>query len=315
MKKLRTGSRTGLLHCFMNQINPSRMHRRRFINTMATMVGTAVVLASAFAIPAQGRALTVQQVIDRIVAKIPGGTLSQTVDTLKAGRADQEVKGIVTTMFATVDVIKKCAELGANFIIAHEPTFYNHLDETEFLNDDDVYRYKINLLREHGIAVWRFHDYLHRHRPDGVYMGVLQKMGWEQHYVESSVLVTLPETPLEDIIRRANERLGIHAVKVVGEPGHLCRRVAVMPGAWGGRAHLSMMKREKPDLLICGEVNEWETTEYIRDARAMGMKTSLIVLGHVLSEEPGMEWVAPWLKPIVGDIKVTHIPSEDPYSK
>ncbi|HEY8512947.1 MAG TPA: Nif3-like dinuclear metal center hexameric protein [Cyclobacteriaceae bacterium] len=299
----------------MNRLKSTGMHRRKFIGTMAGVVGAAMVPAVPFSARAQRTPLTVQQVIDRIIAKIPGGALSQTVDTIKAGNPDQPVKGIVTTMFATVDVIKKCAALNSNFIIAHEPTFYNHMDETEFLNDDDVYRYKINLLREHGIAVWRFHDYLHRHRPDGVYMGVLQKMGWEQHYVESSVLVTLPETPLEDIIRRANERLGIHAVKVVGEPGHLCRRVAVMPGAWGGRAHLSMMKREKPDLLICGEVNEWETTEYIRDARAMGMKTSLIVLGHVLSEEPGMEWVAPWLKPIVGDIKVTHIPSEDPYSK
>ncbi|HLT79528.1 MAG TPA: Nif3-like dinuclear metal center hexameric protein [Cyclobacteriaceae bacterium] len=290
------------------------MHRRRFINTMATMVGAAVVPAPAFAIPAQGRALTVQQVIDRIVAKIPGGTLSQTVDTLKAGRADQEVKGIVTTMFATVDVIKKCAELGANFIIAHEPTFYNHLDETDFLSDDAVYRYKANLLREHGIAVWRFHDYLHRHRPDGVYMGFLQRLGWEQHYVESSTVITLPETRLDEIIRHAKRSLGIHAVKVVGEPDQLCRRVAIMPGAWGGRPHLAVMKREKPDLLICGEVNEWETTEYVRDARAMGMQTSLIVLGHVLSEEPGMEWVAPWLKPIVGGINVTHVPSGDPYS-
>jgi putative NIF3 family GTP cyclohydrolase 1 type 2 len=253
-------------------------------------------------------------VIDRIVAKIPGGALSQTVDTLKSGNGDQVVKGIVTTMFATVDVIKKCVSLDSNFIIAHEPTFYNHLDETDFFGDDEVYRYKAGLLREHGIAVWRFHDYLHRHRPDGVRMGVLQKLGWEQYYVESSPAITLPETRLEDIVRHAKDRLGVSSVKVVGEPGHLCRRVAIMPGASGGRSHLAVMKSQKPDVLICGEVNEWETTEYIRDARAMGMPTALIVLGHVLSEEPGMEWVVPWLKPIVGDIKVTHIPCGDPYS-
>lgn len=290
------------------------MHRRRFIGTVATAFGAAVVPAIPFAAPAQSTALSVQQVIDRIIAKIPGGPLSQTVDTIKSGNADQIVKGIVTTMFATVDVIRKCASLDSNFIIAHEPTFYNHLDETGFLGDDEVYRYKADLLREHGIVVWRFHDYLHRHRPDGVYMGFLQRMGWEQHYVESSTIVTLPEMRLDEIILRAKERLGISAVKVVGEPGQLCRRVAVMPGAWGGRPQLGVMRSEKPDVLICGEVNEWETTEYVRDARAMGRQTSLIVLGHALSEEPGMEWVAPWLKRIVGDIKVTHIPSGDPYS-
>jgi putative NIF3 family GTP cyclohydrolase 1 type 2 len=290
------------------------MHRRKFIGTMATAVGAAVVPSVPFAAPTKRTALTVQQVIDRIVAKIPGGALSQTVDTLKSGNGDQVVKGIVTTMFATVDVIKKCVSLDSNFIIAHEPTFYNHLDETNFFGDDEVYRYKAGLLREHGIAVWRFHDYLHRHRPDGVRMGVLQKLGWEQYYVESSPAITLPETRLEDIVRHAKDRLGVSSVKVVGEPGHLCRRVAIMPGASGGRSHLAVMKSQKPDVLICGEVNEWETTEYIRDARAMGMPTALIVLGHVLSEEPGMEWVVPWLKPIVGDIKVTHIPCGDPYS-
>lgn len=290
------------------------MHRRKFIGAVATAFGAAAFPAVPFASPARRTALTVHQVIDLIVATIPGGALSQTVDTVKSGSVDQQVKGIVTTMFATVDVIRKCAELDSNFIIAHEPTFYNHLDETGWLGDDDVYRYKTGLLREHGIVVWRFHDYLHRHRPDGVRMGFLDRLGWQEHYVESSPVVTLPETRLDEIVKHAKASLGISAVKVVGDPGQLCRRVAIMPGASGGRSHLAVMKREKPDVLICGEVNEWETTEYVRDARAMGAQTSLIVLGHVLSEEPGMEWVVPWLKPMVGDIRVTHIPSGDPYS-
>src|SRR5690606_41410656 len=110
----------------------------------------------------------------------------------------------------------------------------------------------------------------------------------EHRYAGPPTVLTLPEMRLDEIIRHARLSLGINAVKVVGEPDQLCRRVAIMPGAWGGRPHLAVMKREKPDLLICGEVNVWETTEYVRDARAMGRQTSLIVLGHVLSEEPGM---------------------------
>ena len=298
----------------MNRTYPSGMHRRKFIGTVAAAFGAAVVPAVPFAARVHSTTLTVQQVIDRIVAKIPGGALSQTVDSIKSGNPDQVVTGIVTTMFATIDVIRKCVSLGSNFIIAHEPTFYNHLDETTFLRDDEVYRYKAGLLREHGIAVWRFHDYLHRHRPDGVFMGLLQQLGWEQYHAESSPVITLPETRLDEIVRYAKNRLGAHAIKVVGEPGQICRKVAIMPGASGGRSHLAVMKGEKPDLLMCGEVNEWETAEYVRDARAMGVKTSLMVLGHVMSEEPGMEWVVPWLKPVVGDIKVTHIPSGDPYS-
>lgn len=300
------------------QTGKSGMHRRQFIGALAAALGTTTLAAGAMSPSshgvAKGSALTVQQVIDLILKQIPGAPFAKTVDTLKAGRPDQQVTGIVSTMFATVDVIKECAARNANFIIAHEPTFYNHLDETGFLAEDKIYRYKADLLKKHGIAVWRFHDYIHAHRPDGVRMGVLTKLGWEKYYVAESPVVTIPETTLESLVAHVKSALGIAQAKVLGDAPQVCKRIAIMPGASGGRSHLAVLNREKPDTLLCGEVNEWETTEYVRDARLMGESVSLLVLGHVLSEEPGMEWLVPWLQPMVEGIDVTHIPSGDPYS-
>jgi putative NIF3 family GTP cyclohydrolase 1 type 2 len=76
-------------------------------------------------------------------------------------------------MFATLEVIQKAIDLRASFIIAYEPTFYNHLDQTDWLQNDDVYRYKVDLLKQHNIAVWRNHDYIHHLVPDGVRTGVV----------------------------------------------------------------------------------------------------------------------------------------------
>jgi hypothetical protein len=53
-------------------------------------------------------------------------------------------------------VIERTAKAGANFIIAHETPFYNNQDETEWLKEDDAYRYKVELLKKHNIAIWRF---------------------------------------------------------------------------------------------------------------------------------------------------------------
>ena len=39
----------------------------------------------------------------------------------------------------------------------------------------------------------------------------------------------------------------------------------------------------------------------------------MIVLGHVFSEEPGMEWLAEWLQPKLPGIPVLHIPSGEPF--
>jgi hypothetical protein len=57
-------------------------------------------------------AMTIQQVIDALLADIPGAPFPNTVDTIKAGDPGQAVKGIVTTMFATDAVIEKTISLG-----------------------------------------------------------------------------------------------------------------------------------------------------------------------------------------------------------
>jgi Tfp pilus assembly ATPase PilU len=77
---------------------------------------------------------------------------------------------------------------------------------------------------------------------------------------------------------------------------------------------MGLMQKQNPDVLIVGEVHEWETAEYIRDARLMGGKTSLIVLGHSVSEEPGMEWLVQWLQPKVPGMPIRHIASGEPFS-
>ena len=292
--------------------------RREFLSIFGATVGVSSLLPhQTFSNPAvHSKGITIQQVIDLILTTIPGAPFKETVDTIKSGDGHREVTGIVTTMFATIDVIEKAASLKANFIIAHEPTFYNHRDETEWLNNDQVFQYKNDLLKKHGIVVWRFHDYWHSHRPDGVLMGVLTKLGWQDRFnSENPRLIVVPPTSLEALITHAKKSLNIRQVRFIGDPTQICKRIALSPGAAGGRSQIQLLQKEKPDVLLVGEVSEWETAEYIRDAQAMKLRMSLVVLGHAESEEPGMEWLVPWLQPKVQAVKVTHVPSHYPFKE
>lgn len=295
--------------------------RRQFLTSVGMTLGISMVPKWGAATPnnlfPSGHGFTVQQVINLILAEIPGAPFKETVDTIKIGSSQQQVTGIVTTMFATVDVIRQTAAASANLIIAHEPTFYNHLDDTNWLESDPVFNAKRDLLMKHNIAVWRFHDYWHAYRPDGVLMGVLVKLGWQEYYDPANPrVVTLPTaSSLRDIVDLSKKGMGIRQVRIIGEPKQACKRIALSPGAAGGGSQIKLLQQEKPDLLIVGEVNEWETPEYIRDARSTGSNMSLMVLGHAESEEPGMEWLVPWLQPKVGDIKVKHIPSHNPFKE
>lgn len=303
--------------------NPHPVPRREFLTTVAAAIGAtslAMLPGQSDAMPmnyiGQAPNLTVQQVIDLIQAEVPGAPFKDTVDTIKSGDTTQQVTGIVTTMFATVEVIKQAAALKANFIIAHEPTFYNHRDDTAWLEHDPVYQYKRDLLHQHKIVVWRCHDYIHSFKEDGVLMGVLAKLGWQNYYNPTNpAMLVMPATTVGSLVAHAKKSLGIRHIRMVGDLKQSCSTIALMPGASGGRSHIQLLQTEKPHVLMCGEVHEWETSEYMRDARAMGMPMSLIVLGHVASEEPGMEWLVPWLQPKVSGINVTHLASQNPFTQ
>ncbi len=294
--------------------------RREFVTTMIKAMGTAPLLtipAAGFTLEHfnPGAAFTVQQIIDLILKSIPGAPFPKTVDTIKSGDPSQTVTGIVTTMFATDAVIEKTIKAGANFIIAHEPTFYNHLDDVAWLDNDDVYKHKRDLLEKNKIVVWRFHDYIHSHKPDGVLMGVINALSWQQYYnSDNPHILTIPDTTLGKLIPYLKQKLGISHLKFIGDLSQKCSRVALMPGASGGTSQIGTVRNEKPDVLVCGEINEWETAEYIRDMRQMGSQTSLILLGHSVSEEPGLKWLVNWLQPQVPGIKIIHIPSNDPFA-
>ena len=297
----------------------SLLERREFVSAALKTIGISTLLA----IPGIGiseawldshKEYTVQDIIDLILKEIPGAPFKQTVDTIKSGSPDQKVTGIVTTMFATVEVIKATARSGANFIIAHEPTFYNHLDDTNWVQQNEVVKQKQELLKKYNIAIWRFHDYWHAHRPDGILTGVIKELRLEKYETPNEHLLVIPTISLKDLMGLLKERLGIKKLRVIGDPSQICRRIALSPGAAGGQSEIAFIEKEKPDVFICGEVHEWETAEYIRDARQMGAKTSLIILGHAVSEEPGMKWLVEWLQPKLPGIQITHIASKDPFS-
>ena len=293
--------------------------RRKFISDTLKIKGGLTLLSfPAFSmagnILSPNKEFTIREIMDIILKEIPGAPFQQTVDTLKSGTPDQKVTGIITTMFPTVNVIKKAINLNANFIIAHEPSFYNHTDDTNWVPGNSVLKQKLELLQKNNIAIWRFHDYWHRHRPDGVGYGVLKKAGWLKYYKAGESLVVIPPATLKNITQHLKSSLGIDHVRVIGDLSQQCSRIGLIPGAAGGQMQVSFVEKEKPDVLIVGEVHEWETAEYIRDAQSLGSKTALIVLGHAVSEEPGMEYLVEWLQPKLGGLKVTNIPSDSPFT-
>src|SRR5882672_8881133 len=77
----------------------------------------------------QQTGLTARQLIERIQQQVGVPWRAQTVDTIKAGSPDTVVKGVATTMVATLELLKRASAAQRNFIVVHEPTFYSGAED------------------------------------------------------------------------------------------------------------------------------------------------------------------------------------------
>jgi putative NIF3 family GTP cyclohydrolase 1 type 2 len=267
--------------------------------------------AAAGSAVAQNAPLTAGQVIERIQKNVGVPWRTETVDTIKTGSRDTPVKGIATTMMATLDVVERASAAGKNMVITHEPTFYSHEDKTDGLKDDPTYRFKQDFLDKHEMVVFRFHDHWHAHRPDGIATGMVEALGWDKNIDPQNPRQFLFDgVTLADFAKQIESRLKIRSMRVVGDPHLPVHKVA---GNWGYASGYRPFARPDIDVLLIGEAREWELIEYAADTITSGKKKGLIVLGHIPSEQGGMIHCANWLKTFITEVPVEFVPAAEPF--
>jgi putative NIF3 family GTP cyclohydrolase 1 type 2 len=258
---------------------------------------------------------TAREVVAQIQKQIGIPWDANTVDTFKAGNPDTPVTGIAVTMMCTMDVLERASAKGMNFVITHEPTFYAHLDKPEGMPEDDpVWAEKRAFIEKHKMVVWRFHDYGPRRNPDGIEMGTVKALGWEKYQrPDNQYLFVLPQTTVKELAEEVARKLDSSVVRVVGAPEMKVTQVALSPGAAGAEAETHALERDDVQVLLVGETREWETVEYAADAVTEGRNKALIVIGHIPSEQAGMEECTRWLRGFVKGVPIEFVPAKQPF--
>jgi putative NIF3 family GTP cyclohydrolase 1 type 2 len=259
-------------------------------------------------------ALTAGEVIERIKNNVGIPWRERTVDNLIAGSPATPVKGIATTMMATLDVIKRAAAAGKNMVITHESTFYSHQDAIDQLKDDPTYRFKLDFIRANNMVSFHFHDHWHGHRPDGIATGMARELGWQKNAdSENPRLFSFPATPLARFAKEIQTELKIRTMRVVGDPALSVNRALASWGYVSEFPGIPLLARPDIDVLIAGETREWELVEYAQDMISSGKKKALILLGHVVSEQAGMKYCAEWLKSFISEVPIEFVPAAEPF--
>jgi putative NIF3 family GTP cyclohydrolase 1 type 2 len=273
---------------------------------------TVLLFLALLPFSAVAQTLTAGEAFHRIQERYPHPA-PDTVDTLKGGDPSTPVTGIATTFLDTMDVLKEANRRGLNLVISHEPTFYNHRDDTTFFADDPVYLEKKAFIEQHHMVVYRLHDAIHSTPPDPFGTGMIELLGWQKYNKGPDPYhFTVPPTKLSALVKELQTKLNARTLRYEGDPNLVVTNIAVAPGASGLETQVKGLRPDDIQLLIAGEASEWETVEYVRDAISQGRKKALILLGHEVSEEPGMEKATEHLRVLFPNLKVEHIVAGNP---
>ena len=113
---------------------------------------------------------------------------------------------------------------------------------------------------------------------------------------------------------RATRRRALNArggIRVIGDPQTSVRTIGLLPGSTPIAASLDALPGA--DAVIAGEVREWESAEYARDLVAAGGRKGLILVGRLVSEEPGHARMRRLAEDVVPEVPVRHVAAGDPY--
>lgn len=302
----------------------THLSRREFVALAATATGAAVGPFAASR-DAEAAAVTAQEVVDRIKQHVGVPWKAETVDTFKAGNPATVVTGIVTTAMATMGVLERAVKAGANLVISCEPTFYGRSDTptptptakpgatASAAVRDAVFAAKDEFITRHKLVIWRFNEHWRLRTPDPLAQGLRDALGWSRFgQADDPRRVTVPEITLGALASQIKTTLHARGgIRVLGDRQTKVRTLGLLPGSTPIQASLTLLPAV--DAIVAGEVREWETVEYARDTITAGGRKGLVLIGRILSEEPGMHACAQWLNTIVPEVRATAIPVGDPY--
>ena len=275
--------------------------------TKIALPGVAAIAGGTRAAAQAPPRMTARQIVERIKAVIgvPWNEKSYR-DTFKLGDPDTPVKGVASMFMPTFDVIQRSNAAGLNFVITHEPTVWTDPDLIPPVENDPLYKAKLDYVKTNRMIIWRIHDHWHMVRPDPMRDAETRMLGWEK-YVDAADPSTfnIPPMRLRALAAHIPAKRKFKSIRVIGDPELTVRRVG-----HGGHGLSQCMKAlDHADAVLASDVREWEV-EYFRDMVRAGLKKAYIDCPHE-GEDYGMDTFALWLPKQIPGLRVEFVPTGD----
>jgi len=203
---------------------------------------------------------------------------------------------------ATVGVLERAAELGAQAVVAHEipyiPGSSKDLGLPENHPELPANRRRRELYERHGFVFMQYHSPLDNWPLWGIPRALAAELGldpakatWPRKDVP---VLDIEPQPLERFARHVRDRLKMTGVGVAGDPKRTVKRVGLVVGGFGKLWRISELPRiGGADVMVAGELLDY----CVRAALEAGI--SVVQASHYATELPGVRRFAEHMKPLL----------------
>ena len=253
--------------------------------------------------------MTAQELNDSLCRLWPMLDLSKTVDRVIAGDPGVEVSSVAVCWMPYTATLRNAAVLGANVVVAHEPTFYDHFElrqSPEAGRLADAKAAKQAVIKELGLTIIRCHDVWDAKLGDGVpfewarFLGLTDLVA-SKPYLHVYAVDPAPAYVVAQKLASKTAAAGQSTLEFYGDPDRLVSTIGIGTGCcsepsalWDMGADLAVAV---DDILRC-----WIYGEYAADTG-----NPLVVVNHGVSEACAMGSLAVELQRIVPGTPVHEI--------
>jgi putative NIF3 family GTP cyclohydrolase 1 type 2 len=296
------------------------MKRREFINKAALVAGSVSLSGSAITVPGEepkSRLLTVKdfQQYLRSLTEVQ----EPSVDQIIIGNPDAPVKKVGTAWMPYLKTIREAIDKGINLLVAHEPTFYTHLDlqpsdwdyhsapepaKTAYFKASGD---KQMLIKTHDFSIIRCHDVLDKIPEFGIPFSFGQKLGLPNTDIIAAktyynVYRIKPRPAKEFALQVSRQLIALNqpGVAFYGDENRIIERVGLGTGCICNPLDYMDLNADC-FIAIDDTIHTWIQTAFAEDT---GMP--LIVINHGTSEENGMVLLNQHLSRAFPEIEFVH---------
>jgi len=227
----------------------------------------------------------------------PGFAAAWDNSGLQVGDLSMSVQSVLVSLDPLASVIEEAAELGCDLVVSHHPLFFRPIKKLDLSHGQGS---AVKAAIRRGIAVYSAHTSLDR-APGGVSDALAAPLklkglrpledttGLPDGFGFGRIGELAKETTVSELAAKLKDALGADTIKLVGDPAHSVKRVALCGGS--GSELMESAHKAGADVFVTGDIKYHDAL----DALSLGM--TVLDVGHFRSEMPVVGQLAGLLGP------------------